>query len=87
MKVNLDSVELVNKIIDSSFTAEIDTLRNQKSTLLKDMDECVNLSVDLELENVSLIKDNKRLKKNNKKLAGATAGSVIILILTMLIVL
>lgn len=87
LKNKLDSISKLSLAIDSSFNTEIDTLRNQKISLIQDMDECVNLSVDLEIENIKLIDLNQKLKIQRNKLAASTSGSVILLIIGIIIVL
>lgn len=87
LHMNLDSLNNLTQKIDSSFNAEIDTLRSQKTTLMTSMEECVSLSVDLELENIELIDENEKLKSVNKKLAISTTGSVILFIITLIIAL
>lgn len=87
LAIELDSLRNRNAEIDSSFTAEIDTLRKQKTVLIQSADECIDLSVDLELENIDLIDENEKLKDTNKKLVGTTIGSVILFIGTLIIAL
>lgn len=84
LQSQIDSVSTLTEAIEESLESEIDTLNSQKNLLLSDVNDCIDLSVDLEIENLELIDDNEKLKRGRKFWRGLSTATVILL--TLLII-
>jgi len=60
----IDSLNSINKHIDSVSNAEIDGLVEQKTILMDNYEDCNDLKLDLELEVLHLRDDTVRLKNH-----------------------
>jgi hypothetical protein len=79
VQASIDSLEAVNDSIASSFQAEIDTMASRHTIMMNDLDDCVSVGTELEIENLQLYNQYEAEKKKRKWfVAGGGAGVIIV---------
>lgn len=79
IEAKVDSLEAVNDSIATSFQAEIDTMESIHIIMMSDLESCVEVGTELEIENLQLYRQYKKERKKRPwYIAGGSVGTLIV---------
>lgn len=83
----LDSLDMINDLIEENLQAEIDSTNKQKFILIESLDDCTKTLVKIDIENDYLTKKVGELEKRQWKMFryGAAVGVVSVFLIKILI--
>jgi hypothetical protein len=85
LEEKINSLKGLNKMIEGTYLAEVDSLRKINNLTMQNLDECMYTAKSISRQNLELALENDKLKRQKNRLKGGIGVGVLVAIITILL--